>query len=205
MSEASRRTAALVSMIHRELTKPRGFKKRGATMNRYLPGDPYGAVHVLNVQASRANIGDRCEVFINLGADFLRAQPAGVYKEHVCPFRKRVGDVWPVEADVDASAEGLLAALVEEGDSFFGRFADAHDYLEDVDRQVKENGGDYSVIGNCGVPSRICEMWVCFGQPSKARAALEGTLRWFAAERPRADPGRVHAFARSLGLEPLNP
>jgi hypothetical protein len=92
-----RRQIALASLFHNKYFKSQGFKKYNATWNR--PNEN-GFTYVVSFQNSFTNLGDDCEMTVNLAVflpilqeDWAKAKQGKYVKEYNCtfPFRARLG------------------------------------------------------------------------------------------------------------------
>lgn len=195
MTSCKKCLAGLGSALHREVTKPRGFRKQGLTARRAIGGEPFGLLHTLHVQGSSGNAAGRCVAYINVGTALVFAG-----EDAASPFGFRVTrdggaeDRWPVGEVPDATV--IEAARVQAGAWF-----DAHTEPVSFFRREEAKVLGQPIDAWVGFVDTMCRGWVALDERDKAADALRGKLAFFARERPHADPQIVVRFARSLALE----
>lgn len=111
----------LLDQIHRELLKPRGWKKQGNNF-RLVHDDGLG--QIINFQRSRWNTAESCGFFINYGV-YMEADPTlknKTFKEYHCQLRRRAaheGDIFTIDGHDLSAVEKDAAAAVRSALAFF--------------------------------------------------------------------------------------
>ncbi len=194
----------LASALHKELTKPRGFRKRGPTARLVIVGEPFRLLHLLNVQGSSWNSSRRCIAYLNVGSALVfERDDADRLAAYECPFGFRVshapmdglpGDQWLLGDEPDPV---LLTAARKQGGAWFDRHTEPISFFRGQEERLLSEPIDTWI----GLVETMCRGWVALGEHSKAATVLHEELGFIARERPHADPELVRRFARSLSID----
>jgi len=162
MSEVAKLIDAVIRISLASALKPLGYRKSGRTF--YKTGEQLTAV--VNVQASKSNMGDNGTFAVNLGvyhpavATITDALPfTGKFpKEYDCTVRKRLGALmcdgrdywWPVAADTDISHVGqsVVNAWEDHGEPWIEKVSTLDGaYAELVDQKAFFVAAGISLLG----------------------------------------------------------
>ena len=82
----------LLSRLHKEVLKGKGFQKSGSSFRLILPD---GTSKIINFQRSAYNSGDACRFTVNVGLYFQKdmEHPELRFKEYDCQIRTRVSGI----------------------------------------------------------------------------------------------------------------
>lgn len=149
----------LLDQIHRELLKPKGWKKQGNNF-RLVGGDGLG--QIINFQKSRWNTAERCDFFINYGIYIEAGQTLAnkVFKEYDCQLRRRAacpggmftinsGDLSEVKRDAVNAIHSALA---------FFDFVGTKEHFVKMLLSGEAQGYSYTIVMHYHTCKLLCEM-----------------------------------------------
>ena len=129
----------LLSRLHKEVLKGKGFKKSGSSFRQILPD---GTSKIINFQRSAYNSGDACRFTVNVGLYFQKdmEHPELHFKEYDCQIRSRVsgvskryaGDHWWVltqATDTERLYAELRSLMLEELLPWLDQFQSRRDVI----------------------------------------------------------------------------
>jgi len=167
-------------------------------MRRFLPGEPFGLLHVVFLQGNGGMPGPDCGAYINVGASFImpNTEPDDV-SWHDCIIGFRVAERDALWALSDAALDRIAAVVDEQA----GAWLDARtDSVETFRRTEREHIGQ-PIEEWVGLVNQMSRCWVALGEPERAVATLRKKLDFFRRERMDGLAVRVPSFAASLGLD----
>jgi uncharacterized protein DUF4304 len=200
MSEIAKAIDDCIGLKFVPLLKQEGFRKRGRTFHRKIAH----VSQIVNVQASRNNIGADGSFTLNLGVYFpavdLSVRGAAVPdvpKEYDCTLRERIGSLLPDRTDkwwklapgtdYRAISDEICAAWTQAGKPWFERRATLPEAYEACD-------GQFATV-QVEIPMAMA---LLLGRQDEAQRRLEEFL-----SQPNAYPAYrkgVIAWARGKGL-----
>lgn len=167
-------------------------------MRRFLPGEPFGLVHVAVLQGDNGTLGPGCGAYINVGANFVmpNTEPDDV-SWHDCILGFRVAQPDTRWALSEATLDRIVAVVDEQAGAWFDARTDPVETFRRTEREHTER----PIKEWVGLVDEMCRCWVALGEPERAVATLRQKLDFFRRERLDGMAVHVPAFAASLGLD----